>query len=367
MAENDRKLVVAAAPQTFTWQGRVLHALLSGFSGASPRRSVTHEFPQRQGAREEDMGNGPRWLEAQLRFAGRDCAKRYREFELGVARNPVGLLVHPVAGQWMAFCKGPSYRVDFGRALDELQVPVRFTETELDSKDDSAPRDVATAAQNASAGGVQMEVDVATFMAETAIGRAPVALLKKLDAIAAKISAASDPLTYVRQNVNVVMGGVSRVVGSIATVEAAGRLLKQDLDSYIAQAVALLVVSEMPAGGAAALDTLLASVVDRSRTLEQEMVAAAATPAGAGDAVASVEVAVAGCLSLQESVNAARPPVVTYTVPAPGNLIIVAQRFLSSRGIDGDAVALASEILALNHVPNPASVAAGTKLRVPSR
>jgi prophage DNA circulation protein len=368
MAELDPNFSPASTPQTFTWQNRVLVGFLVAFDSSDARRSVTHEFPKRGGALEEDMGDGQRWIAVRLVFSGVDCAKDCAELKAAIKRNPVGLLIHPTEGKWLAFCRGLQQRVAYQQALDHIEATAIFAETQLDAGSDDSPLDVATAVQNADGELLTMETETSTFMVKLAEAQTTVSSkLRKLDEISAQISTATSPIEFVRGAVNQTMGGFSRVIGAVNNVAAAALLLKQDVQSYLAQAADVFSGGDIAAASTGTLDTLLSAVLKDSQALEDTLVASSPTPAGAGDAVAAVEVSTESCLTVQDAVNAALPPLVEYTVPATANIVVVAQRFISARSLNRDAAALAQQILGRNRVPNPAAIKAGTKLLIPTR
>ena len=75
---------------------------------------------------------------------------------------------------------------------------------------------------------------------------------------------------------------------------------------------------------------------------------------------AAVEV-YAACVQLDVALAAARPPIVNYTVSGPVNLFVLAARLYP----DKDAQLGAQDILALNRIPAPFAIPAGTVLRLP--
>jgi hypothetical protein len=158
-------------------------------------------------------------------------------------------------------------------------------------------------------------------------------------------------------------------VGKLADIEAASDLLVQDVSNFVDAANDLFTGDSdtAPAGYSDAVSTLLGVAIVHGLALEATLIAASATPAGAADAVADVELMLDRCLTLSEAVAATQPPVVNYTVPAPMNVVVLAQRLIREWEMDRDALEYASIIIGLNRIQNPAMISAGTVLRVLAR
>src|SRR5205823_6199276 len=93
----------------------------------------THKFIKRDGGRQEPMGREQRKLDVVLMFIGANCAKDYKAFESFIDGHRSALLVHPIAGKWTASCAGPAFRINFATATNQIEVPVSFTESEVDA------------------------------------------------------------------------------------------------------------------------------------------------------------------------------------------------------------------------------------------
>ncbi len=362
----------AAAPQAFTFTAGTtvleLKDLSTGFSGATPRERATHRFPKRDGARQEDMGRGPRTYTARLEFTGPDCAQDFSDFERAVDANPAGLLNHPIVGQWRAFCSGPQYDVDFSRGLDHIHVNVTFDEDTLDADLSEQTPDVATAAQNATGQQAETEKALAGSSADAATQttRDPSAL-DKINAAVKQIESVSDPLDYVTGQITQALGVASRIYGALNRVQVLWDVLNETVTDFVARAADLFSGDASGAAGqAAALDAVLGNVLAQAEAAGEAAIAASQTPAGAAEAVAQLALLVDACLTVNDAVRAAIPPAIWIVVPGLTNVMLLAQRRIQDAGVDMDVLTYASAILGLNRIPNPAAIPGGTRLRVPS-
>lgn len=355
--------IYPAAPQAFTFGARTLTGFLIAFSGATVRRYVVHKFPKRPGQRVEDMARDGRRLEVQLVFLGDTAAKDYASFEAFIDGNPKGLLIHPIAGRWQAFCAGPQYNVAFINAINRIEVRVVFEEDELDATVASDPPDVATAQQIASAQQTTFQQTVADFLGAVAKANAQTtAAFNTVDAALANVASVAAPIDYITGVINGAAGIASSALGVIATIQTAADVLIQTIASYIAATSDLYTGSDVSTGSADATATLLGTVQTQAATLEAALIAASPTPAGAGDAYTDVELAVDACLVLSAALQAARPPTIQYTFPRMMNLVEFCQiRYREN------ADARAADILQLNRITNPAAIPAGTTLTIPSQ
>jgi prophage DNA circulation protein len=350
-------------PQTFTFNNRVLTGQLIAFSGQTRRRFVVQEFPKRAGALIEDMNRAPRRLETRLVFLGPTCANDFQKFESSVHANPIGLLIHPIAGKWQAFCEGPSHQVELSRAVNEIQVTVAFVETSLDATLPRDVPDVATAAQNATGAQVACQQSGATYMGTVAkVQIASDQARAALDRALGQIASAADPLTFMRQQIDSVATAGSAIIDTVEAIQAAGLGLAADTTNFINSATDVFNGSDILAGSSDASATLLGIVETSAQDYEDLLIASSPTAAGSVDAVSASELSTDACLTLSDALQAARPPVVQYTVPQLTDIITLAQRKYQR-----DALQYASQILAMNRIPNPAAIPAGTVLYVPSQ
>lgn len=361
-----------AAPQPFTFTAGTAQLTLTeieSFTGKTPRRSVTHEYPKRPGGREEDMDRGSRTLQVRLQFIGPTAASDFEAFESAVDANPSGLLSHPVHGQFFAFCKGPDYNVDFLRAINQIECTVVFIESQLDATVAADPPDVATAAQNATGQLAAAQQTIATFMgalsaAQTQAAGALNALQTAVSQLAAGVSA---PVDFMFTAATQVQGLQASVIAALETVQLGADTLTSDVTSFVAAATDLYNGNDTtPSGSSDSIAALLGIVQGDGQALIATLIAASPTPAGAADAVADVSVLLDYCYTLSDAVAAAQPPVISYTVPFDGNLIVLAQHVIEQANANVDATSYASAILGLNRISNPALIPSGTILNIPS-
>lgn len=360
MAEPQR----AAAPQAFTFGSLQLMGFLEKFTGNSKRRFVVHEFPKRPGARVEDMERGPRRMEAAIVFTGDHCAADYARFDAAVHENPRRLLTHPIAGQWLAFCEGPTEDVDFSHATDQIRVRVAWTETELDAVVTAGEEttDVATAQQEATATLSGADQTLARYAGELAKASTAIAAARNaVDGALAQVGLVTSSLDLLHQtiaSVSAIPGTVLAVVASLAKKFTA---LSGHVQNYVDAAADLYDGTESTAT-ATTTATQLGTVEAAALDLEADLMASSPTPAGAADAVGAIEETLASCYVLDAALRAARPPTILYTVPELIGLVELVQRRYQK-----DAIARAVEIQAMNHILNPAAIPAGTRLWIPSR
>lgn len=356
-------LVIASAPQAFTFGGRELVGRLVSFTGQTKRRSVDHVFPKRDGAVVEDMGRGQRRLAVRLVFVGPSCARDYQQLVSFLSENPRGLLVHPTAGRWNAYTDGPEDETDFARALDEIQARVEFREAVLDATVARDAPDPATAAQAATDQRSKFQKAVATYLAaiakaEQVVGRG----IAEINSVAAQIDNLDAPVDAVLGAIAGVAGAGSRVLGSALLIATKSTLLADTITNYVASARDLFSGTAF-FGNPSTTANLLGATEDAALDLVNALIASSPTPAGAAEASGAVEEQLAACYVLDAALKAARPPVVTFVVPRRMDLIQVAME----TGDPRTATQRASQILRLNHIHDPARIPAGTSLLVPTR
>lgn len=357
--------IIAAAPQGFAFGPLELKGRLLSWSGGRSRRGVSHVFLKRTGGRVEDMARDQRRLEVRLVFLGESCARDYANFERAVDENPYGLLVHPTAGRWQAFCEGPQESVDFSRASDGIEVRVSFVENELDAAADLEVPDVATAAQNTSAQQTAFQKTVARYLGTFAkLSDARRTVVAAVNGAVAVIDTVTAPVDFMRDTISAVVGVQSNIYGKISAIATKSNLLAQDVTNYIDATGDIFDGTEdADAGAARAATTLLGVVEVSAEQLVDEMIAGAASAASAADAVGAVDEALSACHVLNEAIERARPPVILYVVPELIDLVLLCRRRYGAT----DALARANDIRQLNKIPNPAAIPPGTALLIPSR
>jgi prophage DNA circulation protein len=362
-----------AVPQAFTFragqQTQNLVGVITSFNGSAGRRSATHVFPKRDGGIEEDMGAEQLELSTRLQFTGPDCAARYKRFAAAVAKNPIGLLVHPIAGRWQAFCKGPRHQVDLGRAVTQIEVTVDWKQTELPSATPTDTPDVATGAQNVTGQLQQWEQTIAGYMAYVALaqGLPPVNQIA-ITAVLSTVDAITAPIDAMQAVVDANLGARQTVINAINAIVTKAATLANDVAGYVNTCTDLF-EGDQAAASSLAIASQLGTLQADTEDLEQQLLAAAPSAAAAADAFADTEVLLELCLTLSDAVQASQPPIVKYVVTVQSNLIVLAQRIIKQLELGSTAEALALSILALNagKIPNPAAIAAGTELQVPTQ
>lgn len=354
-----------AAPQAFSFGGTQLVGNLVSFNGTITREGVTHRFLKRPGSRIEDMERAPFRLEVELFFPTKDgisAAKAFQTFAAQVDNNPVGQLVHPIAGQWQAFCRGTQARVNFRDAKDGIYVRVTFDETELDNFVTADVPGVATAGQAVDDAKSAHEVAISSYMEKLAEGAAiEQSALDSLQAALADVAVITAPMDFMRDTISNIFGAESAIFGTIDGIFTKAKLLSDDVQAFRDSATGFFDGGDS-AGAAVETATRLGVVLQDAADLEQASIAAASTPAGAFASVDSTELLAASCLILDAAVKAARPPVVLVTVPQDTDLLSFCQHKYKTR-----AEERAEDIRALNKIENPAFIPSGTRLFVPAR
>jgi hypothetical protein len=330
-----------------------------------------HQFLKRRGAHVEDMDGGPRMFEVILQFITDDlstAAQKYDDFDTRVSADPYGLLIHPTAGRWQAFCTGPNHNVSFARALNQIEIRVSFIETDgatPPAPDVPAP---SSAAQNVTNQISAFQVAVAQFMGAVAKGQVFVestqaAIDKALENIDTLGAALETPLELMQSTIATGFGVTSDLIRRVNSVVSKSNIFAETCQDYVTLALSNTLFTGPTAAPVAldGVDTLLGNVAATGRDLEDALDALAITPAGAADAFGGVEDTVASCIVLSDALAASRPPVIAYRVPAVIDLLTLCQLRYKK-----NAAARAQDILSLNRISNPAAIPSGTVLRIPS-
>jgi prophage DNA circulation protein len=360
--------VLPATPQAFTFANLEMVGVLTAFTGTDKTRHVVHQFLKRSGARVEDMKREPRTLEVTLQLLGNSTqspAQQFAQLVNHVRDNPVGLLVHPIAGKWQAFCHGPQHDVNYGRAVNQIAIRLQFTETELNAPPVDVPN-TATAAQNVTTAQTQYEIGVAEYMgliakAEVFVGSA----LATTDTAIAQLELVEEPIDFMLSTLSAVYGATSALIGKLTRVSTKAKILSETVTNYVAQASdsgVFFFGNDAPVGGLQSVSTLLGNVETASQDLIDEMISVSPRNATSADAVGDTEVLTAACIVLADALKAARPPVISYTVPSDTDLLTLCQvRYRDS------AQAHAAIIQSMNRILNPAFIPSGTVLLIPSK
>lgn len=369
---------IPSAPQPFGFAGKTLVGVLTGWSGAQERRHVVFVFPKRAGQRVEDFERAGQWIQVRLRFIGDTAAQDAQNFKYYVDQNPSGRLDHPIAGQWQAFCLGPTETVDFARALNLIEMDVRFIEDELDARIPVETPDVGTASQNVSLQKTAYQQTVAAVLG--AYGKAQTqsaAALASIDAALNAITSVAAPVATMQAIINTALGAASKVAGTINDIASLTDVLNADVDAFTTTAIDLFTGSDVaPVAQIEAVSSTLATVQADAQALE-DVLTTSANPsllaiggnanAASAPAIGDIELLIDTCLTLNDALLAQLPPIASYTVPATVSIIVLSQRLMNLFGISGRAPeAYASVILSLNRIPAPQAISAGTTLDVPT-
>jgi prophage DNA circulation protein len=292
-----------------SFKGIELHRYLVSFTDSRGPRVIVHEFPKRDGARQEVMGRRPHRTDWQLTFTGPHWIATLRQLVASIDADPSGLLVHPIYGQMQVVCQGfDRALVNLPEATDTISVPLVFVEDDQALDDTTVSQGIGAQQQN-----------VTSAVADFQAAAAPYAAADTKAATAALASAAIEYAT--------------------AAAASAQGAIDASLDAKLA-AVAL--------GTQAAIDAI------------------SVDPLGLGaaaiyDALAAAEVVYAACQDLADAVMAARPPVIEFIVPGTTSIaVLAADRY------GRDAISRIDQILSLNSLPEPTSIPAGTRLLLPS-
>lgn len=356
--------VFPATPQAFRFGDLDLRGDLVAFTGRTRRRGVAHEYLKRSAQRIEDMARAGRQLEVRLEFLGDNAARDYDAFFQAVDRNPRGLLVHPIAGRWRAFCEGPQEDVEFSRAVDEIRVRVNFIE-DLDQPITARPApDTGTAAQQATTQLDAMDQAVAAYMGSVALSASfTEGATAAVQSVLGVIDTVDDPIQAMRAAITTTFGVPSASIGQIIQIADQAAALRATTEAYVEQATDLFDGGEVQAGQADAVASQLEAVAAQGAINFDYLVATSPSPAGAADAAGQVDEVVYACRILSDALAAARPPTITYLVTRTIDVVRLATILYP----DSDAYSRASEILALNRIPTPGAIRAGTRLRIYSR
>jgi prophage DNA circulation protein len=291
-----------------SFKGIELHRYLISFTDSRGPRIVTHEFPKRDIGRQEVMGRRPHRTEWQLTFTGPNWITTLKQLVSSIDQDPSGLLVHPIYGQMPVVCQGfDRASVNLPEATDTITVPLVFVE------DDETIGSVESVAPS--------------------VGEQ-------------------------QQNVTSAVSDFQTAAAPYTTANSTVAALSQSATAYALAAAA---------SAQGAVDSSLGTKLDSVALATQSVIAAIQLdPLGAGtaaiyDALAAAEVVYAACQDLADAVLAARPPVIEFVVPGTTSIaVIAADRY------GRDAIGRIDEILALNLVPDPTAIAAGTRLLLPS-
>lgn len=294
-----------------------LHGNMQTVTDTLRTRLAVHEFLKVDGALVEVMGKSPNNYKLLLHYVGPNWRRDYQNLAARLDKTPKGVLIHPVFGELRVACQGiEGGAVDVAQAVDAITVPISFIDDSVDTN-------------------VQSDTSVSVSQKKSTLD----------DAIKAFTDAAAPYAAPFGET----FGGVS-----IATLIAA---VATTATTYGEAASAASDGNESDP----ALQTQL-EAVGASCDLSIGAIEASAVNDGnadAYDAVAAAMQVYASALELKASIDAARPPVVTYTVGSDTNILALASILYGSQ-----AAARIDEILLLNPNLDAYNIRAGTQLRL---
>lgn len=296
----------------------VLHRnVTSGTHTLKPRLAI-HEYLKRDGAEVEWMGNSPNRYTYSLVFVGSDWRAQYVAVAARLQTQPKGILVDPVFGRVKVACEGiDGASWDVGQATNAITVPIAFTSDEVDPQSFQAEQ---TASVNVKASDITDAID--------------------------------DFETQVAALRNTGFQPSAATVTSLALVSSTGAAYAEAASDASNDNIA-----------DPSLDTKL-SAVEASTSATITMLEAEGTDLPNAElfpVVNGCEQVYARCLELSDAVSAARPVVISYTVPGDTGIIALCARLYGSQADDQ-----IEQVLVLNRIPNPALIPGGTVLRLPS-
>lgn len=265
-----------------------------------------HRYWKRDGAEIEVLGRKPHQAKVTLAFAGTSWRKDWLPVAASLDDDPSGPLVHPVYGQMPAVCEGfAEATMNVEAAANLYVVPLTFIEDQIDANLDAQRNNAKVAAERARKHGAAL--------LQRAPQQGPVA-------------------TSVLRYVTTALDYAAAVVAAVEEGLSYGRMLEAQLASVESTAV--------DARGAIASGNDPMSY-DLLSLVEQLY-----------DDCATLSVATAGTIG---------SALITYPVPSTVHIAVLATRLYGA-----DGLSRIDEILANNPgvIPNPASIEAGTLLRV---
>jgi hypothetical protein len=306
----------------FQFKGRYLMGRVISWNDVLLERVATHEYLKRDGAEQEPMGSKPAQFSMRICYLGEGWARAYRLLVADIRKDPRGLLVHPILGEFQVVCTGiSSAEVNPAQAIDTIEFTIGFLEDALDQTI-AADAQQTPAAKATEADDFAAALEIATSALEkvTTTDGPPVSSSVSID-----IAAATDDMVT-----------ASRSYTSAALAASINTTPDLTLTQKLADVVA------------ATQDLLDELIADTSRH-----------DASKYEAISTAEETLSACLELDEIVAAQQPLIITYTVPQKTALTTLAALFYGR-----DAQAHLDEIRLLNRIPNPAAIPGGTSLRM---
>lgn len=287
------------------YAGLALHARYQSSHDQINQRLAGHEFVKVDGAYQELMGSGADGYSFGLVFVGPSWRKDVVAVVAHFKKNPKGLLVHPVHGKKRVGWKWLAPAVEVPGAINSATMQVEFAEDNLDP---AAGQPTTGAVYSATIGDQsdQLTTLAATYSAGT------------VTQVASYVSLAA---LYASSALAVAQGGIP--------------------DPTMPAQLAGVANSATATLAALASDTAAAATLATSRTLTIQVYAAA--------------------LALDAATAAQRPTIESVTLPGAVSLA----RLCSDR-YGAEAATMRDVVMAMNRIPSPALIAAGTVLSLPA-
>lgn len=307
---------VITGGSAFQFKDFVLQGVLTRWNHRIGIRLASHEYLKRDGGEQEPMGAAVGRFSYSCVLIGPDVTARYNNLVLSVRRDPRGILVDPRLGRIQAACEGIDAAEVAEDAVDSIEFDIRFAEDQVDS----ALASEQPVSPNAYSANVLNSITTLTdlvdarFLGNFATSfRAVVALLPVYTAAATAYTTAA-------------LASIQSASPDPTLQQLLGAVRVQQ-DAFLAALTATLQYSLEP-------DVSLTPYRDQARQIFD------------------------GCLQLQDSISALKPPIILYPVTTAMPLTQVAVALYGK-----DAKAKVPELRSLNRIAVPYWIPQGTILK----
>lgn len=286
-----------------------LSAALVSHNAAFGVRLARHSYLKRDGAELEPMGAEQARVTYRLTFVGPDFASRYRQLVAAIRRDPRGVIVDPLAGQFQAACTGISDASrDLRSSKNAVDVTIGFEEDALD---------------------VAQQVELLD---------PPSAAVQRITTKARAVRVAAAPFPHSALTVAAFLNKLQLLVSAMnAAIDG----------------VAILTLAVKLAAAGKAADLAVAALLADPGVVGQ-------VGTKAYGAVTRIVDAYAASIQADQAIARSRPAVIQYTVTGPVSVFTLAARLYGA----AMAQQKAAEIMAANRLPDPLWIATGTKLLI---
>ncbi len=301
---------------SFQFKDFVLQGILTRWNHRIGIRLASHEYLKRDGGEQEPMGAAVGRFSYSCVIIGPDATARYNNLVLSVRQNPRGILVDPRLGRISAACEGIDASEDAENAVDTIEFDIRFAEDAVDtaiaSEQPVSPNAYSANVLNSITSLTDL-VD-ARFLGNFATSfRAVVALLPVYTAAATAYTTAA-------------LASIQSASPDPTLTQLLGAVRVQQ-DAFLAALTATLAYSLEP-------DVSLTPYRAEARAIYD------------------------GCVQLQDSISALKPPIILYPVTTAMPLTQVAVALYGK-----DAKAKVPELRSLNRIAVPYWIPQGTILK----